>query len=79
MARITCLPSPTYTLVTKSALLEWIEEQLRHVVPGEEVAWLKIVENIVVMMKSGRSADRNQEWQNGVARCLLKILQMQCK
>lgn len=63
----------------KFALLEWIEEQLRHIVPGEEIAWLKIIENIVVMSNSGRSANRLQEWQHAVVRCLLKVLQTSCE
>ena len=66
--------------MTKSALLEWIEEQLRHIVPGEETAWLKIIENSVIMMNTGRSTSRvNQEWQNVVLRCLLKVLESPCK
>lgn len=43
------------------------------------MAWLKIIENIVVMMNSARSANRNQEWQHSVVRCLLKVLQSHCE
>ncbi|CAL1701993.1 unnamed protein product [Somion occarium] len=75
LARITCVSSATFSLVTKSALLEWVEEQLRHLIAGEEIAWLKVLENTVISMKRERPTSHSQqEWQMTITRCLIIIL-----
>ncbi|KAI0075408.1 hypothetical protein K474DRAFT_1664265 [Panus rudis PR-1116 ss-1] len=75
LANLTCLSSATDHLVTKCALLEWIEDQLRTVPAEEVIAWLMILENIIVTLRirTPMSPTALSKY-NTLGRCVLALL-----
>jgi nucleolar pre-ribosomal-associated protein 1 len=63
------------SLILKSALLAWIEAQLHTVQASEAPAWAMILENIMVVVDSGKlDSGTYGSWRSNVARCLLSLL-----
>ncbi|TCD60981.1 hypothetical protein EIP91_009189 [Steccherinum ochraceum] len=78
LANITSMPFTITQLVLKSSLVVWIETQLESLRPGEDIAWLKILENILVLADTGKlDAATNGEWRVAIGRCLAVILGQQ--
>ncbi|KAH7907124.1 ribosome 60S biogenesis N-terminal-domain-containing protein [Hygrophoropsis aurantiaca] len=76
LANLTCNTQATVSLILKSALLSWIEIQLQTCKQQEASAWLKIVENILIVgdiPKLERST--SGEWRAVLCRCVSLILE----
>ncbi|KAH7101182.1 ribosome 60S biogenesis N-terminal-domain-containing protein [Auriculariales sp. MPI-PUGE-AT-0066] len=78
LANLTCIKTAATSLVLKSQLLAWIELHVNndvHVVDGEDLAWLRILENIVCAPQPEK-LDRATSggWRDAVARCVGAIL-----
>lgn len=74
LANLTCNAQAANSLVLKSALLSWIEVQLLHSTAGS-IAWIKILENILVVVDSKKiEASTNGEWRSTISRCLERLL-----
>ncbi|KAH8115698.1 ribosome 60S biogenesis N-terminal-domain-containing protein [Phellopilus nigrolimitatus] len=75
LANLTSHSQATTSLVLKSSLIQWIEMQLLIVKTDESIAWAKIIENILVVVDSGKIEQATKgEWQTGLLRCLTKLL-----
>ncbi|KAF8959548.1 ribosome 60S biogenesis N-terminal-domain-containing protein [Flammula alnicola] len=76
LANLTCNAQATMSLILKSALLPWIEMQLLHSnSKAEGVEWIKILENIVVIVDSNKvEASTNGEWRTIISRCIALLL-----
>ncbi|THH28288.1 hypothetical protein EUX98_g5899 [Antrodiella citrinella] len=75
LANITSKPFTITQLVLKSSLLAWLEVQLEDLKLGEELAWLKVIENLIVLSDTGKlDAATNGEWKMTLGRCVLAIL-----
>ncbi|KAJ3506576.1 hypothetical protein NLJ89_g6794 [Agrocybe chaxingu] len=82
LANVTCNAQATTSLLLKSALLPWIEMQLLYSASSsntnanaEGLAWIKILENILVVVDSDKiEAATNGEWRTVICRCLLFLL-----
>ncbi|KAH8086640.1 ribosome 60S biogenesis N-terminal-domain-containing protein, partial [Cristinia sonorae] len=75
LANITSKPFTIIQLVLKSSLLIWMEAQLEDLRAGEELAWLKVLENIIVLAdKPKLDAATNDEWYQALGRCILAVL-----
>ncbi|CAA7269153.1 unnamed protein product [Cyclocybe aegerita] len=82
LANVTCNAQATTSLLLKSALLPWIEMQLLNSASSsntnanaEGLAWIKILENILVIVDSDKiEAATNGEWRIVICRCLLILL-----
>ncbi|EEB92374.1 hypothetical protein MPER_09126 [Moniliophthora perniciosa FA553] len=82
LANLTCIPHATMSLLLKSSLLSWIEIQVlgdnsikRTLNQSEHVAWIKILENIIVVAeKQKMEAVTQGEWRACIGRCLIAIL-----
>lgn len=80
LANITCNSRATTSLVLKSALLSWIEMQVRSMGQDEGLPWVKILANIVSAVDTAKiEAVTNGEWRLVLARCLHAILTSPCK
>ncbi|EGO30148.1 hypothetical protein SERLADRAFT_444262 [Serpula lacrymans var. lacrymans S7.9] len=76
LANITCNMQATTSLILKSSLLTWIEMQLQVCKSKESLAWVKILENILVTVNASRlDTATNGEWRFVLSRCLLLVLQ----
>ncbi|KAF8185167.1 ribosome 60S biogenesis N-terminal-domain-containing protein [Pholiota molesta] len=76
LAHLTCNAQATTSLILKSALLPWIEMQLSQPTSKSEgVEWIKILENILVIVDSKKvEASTNGEWRAVICRCLMSLL-----
>ncbi|KAL4250925.1 Nucleolar pre-ribosomal-associated protein 1 [Abortiporus biennis] len=75
LANITCNPSATTSLVLKSALLPWIEIQIQTSKTDEDIAWIRILENVLSIVSPDKLETSTQgEWRFTIARCLLGLL-----
>ncbi|KAJ3881336.1 hypothetical protein F5051DRAFT_476344, partial [Lentinula edodes] len=75
LANLTCITEATMSLLLKSNLLSWIEMQLLTPQEDEGLAWLKILENILVISRSEKlEASTAGEWRACLARCLILLL-----
>ncbi|KAJ4475724.1 hypothetical protein J3R30DRAFT_3706325 [Lentinula aciculospora] len=75
LANLTSIPEAVMSLLLKSNLLAWIEMQL--ITPQEEegLAWLKILENILVVSHPDKmEVATGGEWRACLVRCLLLLL-----
>ena len=70
LANLTCTAQATNSLVLKFALLSWNEVQLLHST-AESVAWIRILENILIVVDSNST---NGEWRSAIGRCLEYLL-----
>lgn len=78
LANITCNAQATASLILKSGLLAWIEMQLLNGISLEErgVKWLKVLENILVIVNSGKlEAVTGGNWRRTILRCLCHLLE----
>lgn len=78
LANLTCNAQATTSLILKSGLLAWIEIQLLHGVSVHErgVEWLKILENILVIVNPGKiEMATNGDWRKIICRCLCLLLE----
>ncbi|KZO94573.1 hypothetical protein CALVIDRAFT_528779 [Calocera viscosa TUFC12733] len=65
----------THALVLRSSLLAWINIQLLTVKPSEALAWLRVLENIVMVVDFQKlEKDTYSTWRSDVAGCLWKLL-----
>ncbi|KAJ6584939.1 ribosome 60S biogenesis N-terminal-domain-containing protein [Mycena capillaripes] len=75
LANLTRNAQATTSLILKSSLLHWIEMQLL-VSTTEAVAWIKILENILLIVDTRKmEASTGGEWRSVICRCLSLILQ----
>ncbi|KAJ7109702.1 ribosome 60S biogenesis N-terminal-domain-containing protein [Mycena crocata] len=75
LANLTCNAQATTSLVLKSSLLHWIEMQLL-ISTTEAIAWIKILENILLIVDSERmESSTGGEWRFVICRCFSLILQ----
>ncbi|ESK84671.1 nucleolus protein [Moniliophthora roreri MCA 2997] len=82
LANLTCIPHATTSLLLKSSLLSWIEIQVlgdnsiqKTLNRSEHVAWIKILENIIVVADEQKMEAVTQgEWRACIGRCLIAIL-----
>ncbi|KAE9398377.1 hypothetical protein BT96DRAFT_994998 [Gymnopus androsaceus JB14] len=75
LANLTCIPQATMSLLLKSSLLTWIEMQLLTPQEDEGLAWLKALENIVIVADSQKmEASTDGEWRACIARCLTLLI-----
>ncbi|KZT00261.1 uncharacterized protein LAESUDRAFT_688308 [Laetiporus sulphureus 93-53] len=73
LANITCHTSITRRLVSKHALLPWVEMQVSAVQHDEGIAWVKILENVMISSDPSDHAAR-EEHREILARCLCHVL-----
>ncbi|KAJ7095895.1 ribosome 60S biogenesis N-terminal-domain-containing protein [Mycena belliarum] len=75
LANLTCNSQATTSLVLKSSLLQWIEMQLR-ISTAEAVAWIRIVENVLLVADAQKmESSTGGEWRFVICRCLSLVLQ----
>ncbi|KII96154.1 hypothetical protein PLICRDRAFT_151289 [Plicaturopsis crispa FD-325 SS-3] len=75
LANLTCNIQATTSLILKSSLLTWIEMQLQTVKNNEGIAWVRILENIVVIVDPGKMESSIQgAWRSSLCRCLSLLL-----
>ncbi|KAF7433677.1 hypothetical protein PC9H_005640 [Pleurotus ostreatus] len=75
LANITCNVQATTSLVLKSALLSWIEMQVSSCRNLETIAWIKILENIMVIVDPSKvESATGGAWREAILRCLLTLL-----
>lgn len=76
LANLTCNAQATTSLLLKSSLLHWLEMQLlRSTTKAESVEWIKILENIIVIVDANKvEASTNGEWRMIICRCLGYLL-----
>lgn len=77
LATLTCHKHATTSLVLKLSLIQWMETQLMMGLSSEEaVAWVKIVENIAVVVDQERMDQLTRRaWRMGLLRCLNRLTQ----
>ncbi|KAJ7505347.1 ribosome 60S biogenesis N-terminal-domain-containing protein [Mycena galericulata] len=79
LANLTCNRQATTFLILKSSLLHWIEMQLL-ISTAEAVAWIKILENILLIVEAPKmESSTGGEWRFVICRCLSLILQSALK
>ncbi|KAJ3798099.1 ribosome 60S biogenesis N-terminal-domain-containing protein [Lentinula aff. detonsa] len=75
LANLTCVPEAAMSLLLKSNLLTWIEMQLLTPQEDEGLAWLKILENILVVSHHEKmETSTGGQWRACLARCILLLL-----
>ncbi|KAF5371676.1 hypothetical protein D9758_003519 [Tetrapyrgos nigripes] len=75
LANVTAMPQAANSLLLKSSLLTWIEMQLLNPRDEECIAWLKVIENIVVVVdKDKMERVTDGEWRACMGRCLFSLL-----
>ncbi|KAJ7250903.1 ribosome 60S biogenesis N-terminal-domain-containing protein [Mycena haematopus] len=75
LANLTCNAQATTSLILKSSLLHWVEMQLL-VSTAEAIAWIKILENILVVVDAQKMESSTAgEWRFVICRCLSFVLQ----
>ncbi|KAJ7675860.1 ribosome 60S biogenesis N-terminal-domain-containing protein [Mycena polygramma] len=75
LANLTRNAQATTSLILKSSLLHWIEMQLL-VSTAEAIAWVKILENILLIADARKMESSTAgEWRFVICRCLSLILQ----
>ncbi|KAJ3758762.1 hypothetical protein EV360DRAFT_43250 [Lentinula raphanica] len=74
LANLTCIPEATMSLLLKSNLLAWIEMQLLTPQEDEGLAWLKILENILVVSHHEKmETSTSGQWRACIVRCVLLL------
>ncbi|KAJ7459833.1 ribosome 60S biogenesis N-terminal-domain-containing protein [Mycena latifolia] len=75
LANLTCNAQATTSLVLKSSLLQWVEMQLL-ISTAEAIAWIKILENILLVVDAQKmEISTGGEWRFVICRCLSLLLQ----
>ena len=75
LANLTCNPQACTSLVLKSSLLSWIEMQMRDNLGKESMAWLRILENVLVVTDTSKlSRATGDQWCSTICRCLCSLL-----
>lgn len=75
LANLTCIPQAASSLVLKSGLLTWVEMQLVEGCNEDSVPWLKILENVLLVVDSQKiDSSTNGQWRSIIGRCLGHIL-----
>ncbi|KAF8622432.1 hypothetical protein AX15_007016 [Amanita polypyramis BW_CC] len=75
LANLTCNIQATRSLILRSSLLTWIQMQLRSSSNREDLAWAKILANIVFLGDAeGLEASTNGEWRVTICYCLSILL-----
>ncbi|KAH9916809.1 ribosome 60S biogenesis N-terminal-domain-containing protein [Fomitopsis serialis] len=75
LANITCNARATTSLILKSALLPWIEMQVKTMGHDEGLAWAKTLANVVASVDSAKiEAATSGEWRLVLGRCIHTIL-----
>ena len=75
LANLTCNPQACTSLVLKSSLLSWIEMQVGDSPGKESMAWLRILENVLVVADTSKlSRATGDQWCSTVCRCLSSLL-----
>ncbi|THV01983.1 hypothetical protein K435DRAFT_717738 [Dendrothele bispora CBS 962.96] len=79
LANLTCIPQATTSLLLKSNLLTWIEMQLLDPKDEECIAWMRILENIMVIGNREKLEKvTDGEWRACIGRCIFSLLD-RCK
>ncbi|KAF9224544.1 hypothetical protein BS17DRAFT_780022 [Gyrodon lividus] len=80
LANLTCNSQACTSLVLKSSLLSWIEMQLGDNIDTESIAWLRILENVVLLADTSKlERATGDEWCAVICRCLSSLLQTKNK
>lgn len=75
LANLTCNPQACTSLVLKSSLLSWIEMQVVDSPGKESMAWLRILENVLVVADTSKlTRATGDQWCSTVCRCLSSLL-----
>ncbi|KAH0839437.1 ribosome 60S biogenesis N-terminal-domain-containing protein [Lanmaoa asiatica] len=75
LANLTCNPQACASLVLKSSLLSWIEMQIGDSPGKESIAWLRILENVLVVADISKlSRAMGDQWRSIMCRCLSSLL-----
>jgi nucleolar pre-ribosomal-associated protein 1 len=75
LANITCNSQAVTSLVLKSGLLQWIEMQLLNASGEEGVAWVRILQNIIMVVDHVKlESSTNGDWRAVFCRCLSLLL-----
>lgn len=75
LANLTSERHAATALVLRFGLLSWIELQLQNVQSDEDLAWIKILENILVTVDTQKlEASTGGEWRASITRCILALV-----
>ncbi|KIK54460.1 hypothetical protein GYMLUDRAFT_1022449 [Collybiopsis luxurians FD-317 M1] len=75
LANLTCVPQAVMSLLLKSSLLTWIEMQLLMPHEDEGLAWLKVLENLIVVTDNAKmELSTGGEWRASIVRCLILLI-----
>ena len=75
LANLTCNPQACTSLVLKSSLLSWIEMQVGDNPGKESMAWLRILENVLVVADASKLRHATgDQWCMTLCRCLSSLL-----
>ncbi|EJD00768.1 uncharacterized protein FOMMEDRAFT_169024 [Fomitiporia mediterranea MF3/22] len=75
LANLTCYMQATSSLILRSSLVQWIEMHVITSRPDESTAWVKIIENILVVADSTHIEQVTMgEWQLSLFRCLAHLV-----
>ncbi|KZT52357.1 hypothetical protein CALCODRAFT_92465 [Calocera cornea HHB12733] len=65
----------THALVLRSSLLAWLNVQLLTIKPHETLFWLRVLENIVMVVDHEKlEHDTYKTWRSDVSACISKVL-----
>ncbi|KAK2459367.1 hypothetical protein APHAL10511_008611 [Amanita phalloides] len=77
LANLSCNGQATRSLILKSSLLTWIQMQIHATSNKEDIAWAKILANIVFLHDAKKlEAGSNGEWRKIICRCLSILLDL---
>ncbi|KAG6375258.1 ribosome 60S biogenesis N-terminal-domain-containing protein [Boletus reticuloceps] len=75
LANLTCNPQACTSLVLKSSLLSWIEMQVGDNPGKESMAWLRVLENVLVVADiSNLTRATGDQWCSTICRCVSVLL-----
>jgi len=75
LANLTCNTQATTSLILKSSLLTWIEMQLRSATSNEAIAWVKVLENIIIVVDPMKLEGFTRGgWRSALWRCLFLLV-----
>ena len=75
LANVTCDARATASLVLRHALLSWIEMQVQRMRGDEAIAWVRILENVLVVVRAEKvEGATDGVWRAVASRCLRTIV-----
>ncbi|KAG8877942.1 hypothetical protein FRB97_002907 [Tulasnella sp. 331] len=78
LLNVTAIEEAARSLVLKGGLLGWMEVQTEELLRGEELTWLKVYENLLVMVGLEKLEKSSAGlWKDSVSRSLITLLRRQ--